>query len=303
MAATNHLNVMRLRVLHELSRRGTLSAVADALWMSPSAVSQHLATLERETNAKLVEKAGRGVRLTAAGELLAEHGGRVLLALGEAEAALRAIEASPAGMLRIAAFPSVVRRLLAPALRELIAAHPRIVVEVEDLEGQQGLEALLLSHVDVAIIDDAGWDAALRPAAIETAALFDDQLVVALPVGHELAAQPSVAWSDLRDRPLIVEQRSSLFSGTVASACREAGFEPIVRARSHDVTAMLSLVPGAGLLCVLPELAKQDADDITWRPLTPTVRRRLMVAVRRGHLQRPTIQALVALLRTSGAVG
>jgi DNA-binding transcriptional LysR family regulator len=299
MQGANLLNVTRLRVLHELARRGTLAAVADALWMSPSAISQHLATLERETNTKLVEKAGRTVRLTAAGELLAEHAGRVMLALGEAEAALRTFEASPAGTLRIAAFPSVVRRLLAPALEQLIAAHPRLVVEVEDLEGQQGLEALLLARVDVAIIDDAGWDAAVRPGTVEIAELLQDQLVLALPEDHDLAGAAAVSWDDLRDRPLVVEQRSSLFSGTVASACRAAGFEPLVRARSHDVTAMLSLVRSAGLLCVLPELAEQPADGIIWRPLDPTVHRRLLAAVRRGHLERPTVQALIMLLRPS----
>jgi DNA-binding transcriptional LysR family regulator len=271
--------------------------------MSPSAISQHLATLERETNTKLVEKAGRSVRLTAAGALLAEHAGEVMLALARAEAAVRQFESSPGGTLRIAAFPSVVRLLLAPALGALIAAHPHLIVEVEDLEGQQGLDALLLARVDVAIIDDADWGAALRPDTVEIAELLQDSLVLALPRDHELAAMPTVTWEDLRDRPLVVEQRTSLFSGTVASACRAAGFEPLVRARSHDATAMLSLVERAGLLCVLPESLEQPADGIVWRRLEPVVHRQLLAAVRRGHMSSPTVQALIEMLRAAPAGG
>src|SRR5919108_1735482 len=114
------LNVRRLAVLHELAERGSIAAVADALWMTPSAVSQHLARLERETGMPLIEKAGRGVRLTAAGQVLAEHGGRVMAALDEANAALQALRTTPGGRVRLASFPSVVQHVLPP-----IVAEPR----------------------------------------------------------------------------------------------------------------------------------------------------------------------------------
>lgn len=295
--ATNHLNVTRLRVIHELARRGSVAAVADALWMTPSAVSQHLSTLERETEVKLVERAGRGLRLTPAGELLAEHGGRVMAALDEARVALQGIETRPSGGLRIASFPSAVGSLVAPAVATLTQRFPELVVEVEDLEGEQGVEAVRGGRVDVAIIDESGWDAGVSRDGIEVVELFEDRLVVVLPVGHALAAGESVPWSALDGEPLIVEQRTSLFSGTVASACRRAGFEPVVRGRLHDVTAMLSLVRMGGYLCVLPELALSgQGEGVTWRPLEPVVLRRLMVAARAGRLELPAIRALVEAL-------
>ena len=112
------LNVSRLRVLRELAQRGTIAAVAEALWLTPSAVSQQLSALERETRVALVERAGRGVRLTAAGRVLVERSERVFEALDEAKAALQALQSEPTGRLRVASFPSVVRvvfPLMAPA--------------------------------------------------------------------------------------------------------------------------------------------------------------------------------------------
>src|SRR5687767_10964802 len=153
-AALQPMNVTRLRIVYELSRRGSVTAVAEALWMTPSAVSQHLAAFERETGTKLVERAGRGVRLTAAGRTLAEQGAKVMAALDAAQAALSAVADTPAGRLRVAAFPSVVRRLLPRAIAQLRAEHPELVIEIEDLEGAQGLDAVRTGRVDVAIVDD-----------------------------------------------------------------------------------------------------------------------------------------------------
>src|SRR5262245_21520570 len=151
------LNVSRLRVLRELAHRGTIAAVAEALWLTPSAVSQQLSALERETRVQLVERAGRGVRLTAAGELLAAHSDRVFAALDEAKSALAALQTTPTGRLRIASFPSVVRLVIPQVMTRLRARFPELEVEVEDLEGEQSLEAVRLGHVDLAVIDDLTW--------------------------------------------------------------------------------------------------------------------------------------------------
>lgn len=163
------LNITRLRVLRELAARGSIAAVADALWLTPSAVSQQLSALERETQRKLIERAGRGVRLTPAGKLLAEHSERVFIALEEASAALQASDTEPTGRLRVTSFPSVVRVVLPSLVARLRKRYPRLVIEVEDLEGEQSLAALHLGRIDLAVIDDLGWDAGARRAGIEVA--------------------------------------------------------------------------------------------------------------------------------------
>jgi DNA-binding transcriptional LysR family regulator len=291
------LNVTRLQVLHELERRGSVAAVAEAMWMTPSAVSQHLAKLEQETGVQLVEKAGRGVRLTHAGTVLASHGGRVMAALDEAQAALGALRTTPGGRVRIASFPSVVQRVLSQVIGELRGQHPELVVEVEDLEGEQSLDAVRLGRIDVAVIDHWGWDTGASRGGMDVVELFRDPLVVVLPAEHALADVAEVPWSALAGEPLIIEQRSSQFAHTVATACRRAGFEPVTRARVHDVGAMLALVAGGGHVCVLPRLAVPDQGlPIAHRPLTPEVDRRLLAVTRAGEGALPAIRAVLDAL-------
>ena len=293
--ADTPLNVPRLRILLELTRRGSVSAVAEALWMTPSAVSQQLATLERETGAKLVERAGRGVAPTPAGRLLAEHAARVLAALDAARAALEAITERPEGRLRVAAFPSVVLRLLAPAIAQLRAEHPQVTIEVEDLEGALGVDAVRLRRVDVAIVDDRSWDVGARHDGVAVTDLRADLLHVVLPPGHALAAGDEVRWSDLAAEPFVVEHGTSLFAQMVAAHCRRAGFEPQVRARVQDLSAQLALVRAAGYVCVLPRLAIADR-DLPARPLTPAVHRRLLAITRADARQLPAVRMLVDAL-------
>jgi DNA-binding transcriptional LysR family regulator len=287
------LNVTRLRVLRELAHRGSIAAVADALWLTPSAVSQQLSALERETRVQLVERAGRGVKLTTAGQVLADHSERVFEALDEAQAALQALQTQPTGRLRVASFPSVVRLVIPPVLARLRERFPDLLVEVEDLEGEQGLEAVRLGHLDVAVIDDLTWSAG-RHEGLRTTELFATPLVVVFATTHRLADRDAVPWAELAPEPQVTEQRASVFARSVEAECRRAGFEPRVHARVHDAGAMLALVEGGGMIAVLPELAVTgQPHDVLWRQLTPTVERRLVAVTRVGHEHLPAARELV----------
>jgi DNA-binding transcriptional LysR family regulator len=287
------LNVSRLRVLRELAHRGSIAAAAEALWLTPSAVSQQLSALERETGVQLVERAGRGVKLTAAGELLADRSERVFEALDEARSALQALQTLPTGRLRVASFPSVVRLVVPPVLARLRERFPELLVEVEDLEGEQSLEAVRLGHLDVAVIDDLTWSAG-RHESLYTTKLFATPLVVVFATAHRLAGRSSVAWADLAAEPQVTEHRSSVFARSVEAECRRAGFEPRVHARVHDAGAMLALVEGGGMIAVLPKLAViGQPHDVQWRRLTPVVERRLIAVTRIGHEHLPAARELV----------
>jgi DNA-binding transcriptional LysR family regulator len=291
------LNVSRLKVLRELAHRGSITAAADALWLTPSAVSQQLAALERETGVQLVERAGRGVQLTAAGKLLVEHSERVFEALDEARSALQALQAKPSGRLRVASFPSVVRLVLPSVMTNLRARFPALRIEVQDLEGEQSLEALRLGHIDVAIIDELTWSASTPKGGLRRTDLFASPLVVVVATEHPWAQRDAVPWSELADVPQVAEHRSSAFARSVEQECRRAGVEPQVHARVHDAAAMLALVEGGQMIAVLPELAVLGQPHaVTWRPLTPTVERRLIAATRPGQDQLPAVHELVAAL-------
>jgi len=303
MAEDLVLNVSRLRVLRELAHRGSITAVAEALWLTPSAVSQQLAALERETGVQLVERAGRGVRLTNAGSVLAEHSERVFEALDEAASALHALQVEPAGRLRVASFPSVVRLVLPPVMARLRERFPALRLEVEGLEAEQSLEALRLGHADVAVIDDLTWSAQRRHDGLRRTELFGTPLVVAFAAGGAWAARETVGWSDLHDVPQVSEPRTSAFARSIEDVCRRAGFEPQIDARVHDAGAMLALVEAGGMVAVLPELAVLGQPQaVEWRPLTPTVERRLIAATRVGQDELPAVRELVEELSAAEPV-
>ena len=121
-------DLQRLRILRELAERRTLTAVADALGYSPSAMSQQMAVLEKEAGTALMQRAGRGVRLTDAGRLLAHHAGRLLSAAEAARVDLAALSGDVRGTVRAGGLQSVLRHLLIPTLADLLLEEPLVVV-------------------------------------------------------------------------------------------------------------------------------------------------------------------------------
>src|SRR5918997_7170074 len=155
------LDLRRLRLLHELHRRGTVGAVADALSYSPSTVSQQLAVLQREAGPALFEPAGRRVRLTDAALVLAEHAEQLLAAAERAEADLAAAAGAVVGVVRVGSFQTASLNLLLPAMAALRDAHPRLDVQLVEMEPEPALEALRSHAVDLVLADE--WAGAPRP--------------------------------------------------------------------------------------------------------------------------------------------
>src|SRR3954468_19392083 len=143
------LDLRRLRLLRELNERGTIAAVADALQFTPSAVSQQLAQLEREAGVRLLERVGRGVRLTDAALVLVEHADALLERAALAEADLAAASGTVAGRGRMAGFESVLLRIVLPAMAKLAEDAPRLRCEVVESEPEESLPALARGDVDL----------------------------------------------------------------------------------------------------------------------------------------------------------
>ena len=181
------LELRRLRLLRELNERGTIAAVADALQFTPSAVSQQLAMLEREAGVPLLERAGRGVRLTDAALVLVEHAEALLERAALAEADLAAAAGTVAGRGRIAGFQSVMLRVALPAIEALARDAPRLRCEVVEAEPEQALPALALGDLDLVLGDE--WQppaaAAARRRRAPPAARRPVHLV--LPADHPAA--------------------------------------------------------------------------------------------------------------------
>src|SRR5919205_3878822 len=178
------LDLRRLRLLRELHERGTIAAVADALRFTPSAVSQQLALLEREAGVPLLERAGRGVRLTDAALVLVGHAEALLERAALAEADLAAAAGTVAGRARIAGFESVALRLALPAMAALARDAPGLRCELVEAEPEQALPALALGDVDLVLGDEWQHQPRTLPAGVERHDLMSDRVRLVLPARH-----------------------------------------------------------------------------------------------------------------------
>ena len=291
------LNVPRLRVLYELNRRGSVTAVADALWITPSAVSQHLAALQHEVGIDLVERAGRGVQLTEAGRRLALAAERVLAALDATQATARELADADNATLRIAAFPSVVRHIVAPSIERARRQRPEAAFEVIDVEGMVGLDHVRHGRADIAVVDDWGYDLSAGETGLSIQPLMADPLLALLPTDHPLASQDTVPWSELAREQWVIEPGDSLYTQHITSQCGRAGFAPRVRARVRDPATQAALVAALGAVAVLPATAIVPTPRVVARPLAPDVRRQLFLVTRDDTARMASGHVLTAILR------
>ena len=193
------LDLRRLRLLRELARRGTIAAVAEALSFSPSAVSQQLSTLEKETGVRLLEPAGRRVRLTAQAELLVAHAEVLLEEMERAEAALAQSLETTVGTLRVAAFQTAVLTLAPSALTRLAQKHPQLRVEVTELEPEVAMPALVAGEFDLVLGEEYPGHPLPRPREAERCDLLTDDLRLVVPAGWSQRSLPKSRLAPVRD--------------------------------------------------------------------------------------------------------
>lgn len=288
------LDLRRLRLLLELHRRGTISAVADALSYSPSAVSQQLATLEKEVGVPLLEPAGRRVRLTAQADVLVEHAERLLAEMERAEAALARSLKDTVGTLRVAAFQTAVLTLVPDALLHLTQEHPQLRVEVTEAEFEGALPALASGQFDLVLGEEYPGHPLPRPRASERHELFTDELRLVAP-----AVWRKRSLTALAGRPFVVEPPGTAAHQWAMATCRAAGFEPDVRYVSSDLQIHLTLVDRGLASALLPDLAgARTRTGVTVRQLPGRPARQVFAAVRLGAVEHPTVQAFTRSLTT-----
>lgn len=289
------MDLGRLRTLRELSIRKTMAAVSEALYVSPSAISQQLTLLEQEVGASLIERRGRGVALTAAGQVLVEHAERVFAELEIAKADIQRLENLVAGDIRVAAFPSVAAALMPSAIRNLKRQHPLLNIGFDEMEPEESLAALRTWQTDVAIIDDLNVVAGALDPGIETATLIEDVFLVMMGKEHPLAAKGDLMLDDLRDESWVIDTASSNYTNMITQACQGSGFDPRIVARCKGFEVSVALIREHCGISILPGLrASRDLTDVEVRPLRPEIRRKISLAFRRGQGHSPLIRAVVA---------
>src|SRR5918999_902176 len=294
------LEVRRLRLLSELSRRGTIAEAAKAVGYTPSAVSQSLAQLEREVGVTLLERDGRRVRLTAAAHRLVARSDRVLAELDAAEAELAAEHGAVRGSLVIGAFPSAAGWLAAPAFRALRARHGDLVCTVREHEPEDGIGLLRAGELDLLVSESYEGVPPAPVGGLEQHLLVSEPLLLVLPEAHD-APEP-VDLRTLRDAAWIGGLPGTQFAVALELACRRAGFAPRFEHRADDM-GLYQALAGAGLgVGLLGALACREAEGVRYARATPSPpRRHVSALVRRGAGRRPALAATLDALRRSAA--
>ncbi|MFF3993440.1 LysR family transcriptional regulator [Streptomyces cyaneofuscatus] len=291
-------DVKKLRILRTLRDRGTVTATAEALLMTPSAVSQQLTNLAKQLGVELLEPQGRRVRLTDAAHLVLRHAEAVFAQLERADAELTGYLCGEAGEVRVGAFSTAVPALVVPAVRLLRAEdRPGPDVRVREAEAAEAYELLTAGEVDLALSLAAHAPTARDPR-FSLFPLLADPLDVALPAGHPLADAPALRLADLAaDRWIF--GGSGPWSEITTAACEAAGFVPEQAHSAAGWTAILALVEAGMGIALVPRMAsrEQGREGVVMRVLeADQPRRHVVAAVRHGAESGPAVARVLAAL-------
>jgi len=294
------IDLGRLRALHAVAQYGSVNRAAEVLGYTPSAVSQQLAKLERETRTTLVERQGRGIVLTDAARQLASTAARILELVEDAELTLEEQRGQAIGTLGIAAFPTAARGLLPRALARLVDDHPQLDVRMLETDPFEAVAAVNRGEIDIAIVHDWHNTPLTLPDGLSRVKLGTDPADVLVPATHRLAGKEFVRAEDLVGERWICQPVGSICHEWLIRTMRRAGVEPEVAysvAEYQTQLAMLDRGLGIGLL---PRLGRGPVPDgVVAIPLQPAPSRRLYAVWRTTTSRRPAITVTLATLKAA----
>jgi DNA-binding transcriptional LysR family regulator len=298
------LDLRRLRVLRAVVRTGSVRLAAEQLGYTPSAVSQHVAALERETDSVLLEKAGRGVRPTDAARLLSEVADEVLDRLADAESALASLRAGRTGRLHLTSFPSAGASLVPHAVVAFRQAHPDVDLVLGVAEPDEALLALRAGEVDVAVVVEPRLPTDPAEDELTRLHLLDDPYSVLLPPAHRLAGEHDIDLADLAaDTWVGTASAPGHCQAAVLDACRAAGFAPSFALEADEYPTTAGFVAAGLGVALVPGLAGGLAGD---RAVIRPVRgmqpvRHVYAAVRAARSGEPVVRGALEALRAAAA--
>ncbi|GGP47587.1 LysR family transcriptional regulator [Streptomyces abikoensis] len=302
------LNLERLRTLHAVARHGSVSGAAEGLHVTTSAVSQQLSKLEREAGQRLLVKSGRGVRLTDAGRLLAEHAGRILSQVELAQSDLEAQRGHAVGELRLGAFPTAARGLFPAALMALRAQHPQLRARLVEMEQEEAVEGTVRGDIDLAVVLDWYNKPLPVPDELVRTPVLDDPVDIAVPAGHPLADRTDVSLTDFADfaeDEWIAWPKGEFCHDWLMSTLRGQGIEPRISHMAEEHATQLALVAAGLGIAVAPRLGRGPLPEgVRAVPVRHTMCRHVFAIWRADADRRPSIRAVADALReAAGGIG
>ncbi|GGV34021.1 LysR family transcriptional regulator [Streptomyces spectabilis] len=292
------LDLARLKALHAVSVHGTVGAAAAALGYTPSAVSQQIAKLERETRTTLLERRGRGVALTEEALHLAATARELLAIVERAETELEERRGVPAGRLTVMAFASAARGLLPGVLAELGRRHPALDARLSEVEPHLSVDLVAKGVVDLAVVHD--WDITplATPPGVDQAVIGDDLCDLLVPEGHPLAGRDAVPRTDLKGERWVSQPPGQICHDWLVRTMRAAGCEMDIVHQAEENHTLIALVAAGLGIALLPRLGRGPLPPgVTAVRLDPMPMRRLYAVWRSGAARRPAIAETVRVLQ------
>ncbi|MET9109024.1 LysR family transcriptional regulator [Streptomyces zhihengii] len=292
------LNLERLRTLDALARHGSVSAAAEGLHVTTSAVSQQMAKLEREVGQQLLARNGRGVRLTDAGRLLADHAARILSQVELAQSDIEAQRGQVVGEVRLGAFPTAARGLFPGTVGALRARHPELRVRTREMEPESGIRSVIRGDLDLAIVLDWSNKRLPVPAGLAQARLLDDVTDVAMPAGHRLAGREEVDLAEFAEDDWVSWPEGEFCHDWLVFTLRSQGVEPRIAHMAGEHHTQLALIEAGLGVCVTPRLGRGPVPEgVALVPVRQRMSRHVYAVWRTDADRRPSIRAAVTALR------
>ncbi|MEV4623101.1 LysR family transcriptional regulator [Asanoa sp. NPDC049573] len=290
------IDVTALRALRSVAALGTLARAADELGFTASAVSQQIKRLERQVGVPVLAQAGRGVVLTAAGQAVVEAAPDVFQALERcAEAARSVTDGAPRGVLKVAAFSTAIRGLLAPAIPRLSARCPDLRLHLIEQDPDQALHSVDTGVADLALVHDADGLPAPLPPSMTQRHLHTDAGDVVVSRTHPLAGLTApLAREDLAGHAWVTSPPGTVCHQWFRRLFADAPEEPAVRHLVDDFATQLALVAAGGVVALIPRLARPPlGEELVSHPLEPQPKREVYAAWRRSADASPAIRAVL----------
>jgi DNA-binding transcriptional LysR family regulator len=293
------MDAERLRVLRELADRGTVSATAAALSMTPSAVSQQLKVLAREAGVAILEPDGRRLRLTDAGHALVLRAEDVLAALDRASAEMASYRGSPRGRVRVALFPSGAALLLPGVLARI--SELGVEIEAQDVDEPASAVPQLLADFDVVLTHRDERAPSLISPRVRTEALMREPIDLLLGPGHPLADRSEVGLDELADESWISVRGGFPVDDVLQSVAAATGVQPRVVQRINDFRVIEELVAAGHGVALMPRYALAHPGLVGKRLAGVRAARIYELATRPAATDRPAVGAVLAAFREEAA--
>lgn len=297
------MDLTALRSLEAVDQLGSVVAAAEALGFTPSAISQQIKRLERQSGVDLLERVGRGVILSGPGRILVAEGSRIAADLERLETDLHAHAGGVTGELNLIGFSTAMRGLVGPVAATVMAAHPELRLRLAEVEPWQAVDQVATGHADLAVVHRWGDVPIDIPDHLDRRTVHRDEAEVIVRTDHRLAARKTLTPKDLVDERWIATPEGTICRQWLSRMYAGTGRLPAIEHTSLEFDSHLALVAAGLGIALVPRLGRADLPATTRaiRVREPVPEREVIAVWRRSQGRSPAVGVLVEELERAGA--